>query len=62
MMLAMGTAFGLLGAILATPVAGFVSAYLDAFILKRQQPDDTLDDKIDRMVTMRAPAATEQGL
>lgn len=58
MMLAMGTAFGLLGAILATPVAGFVSAYLDAFVMNNKVKDESIPARVDRMLEMQ-PEKTE---
>ena len=50
MMLAMGSAFGIPGAILATPIAGFVSAFMEEFFVKRQPYDDSLDKRSTRML------------
>lgn len=45
-MLLMGAAFGLLGALAATPMAGVVKAYTDEFFLKGRQGDV---DRLDRL-------------
>lgn len=42
--LAMTALFGFLGAIIATPIAGFIKAYYEEFYLARQ-PEDTKQDK-----------------
>lgn len=54
MMLAMATAFGILGAILATPVAGFVSAFYTHFVMTKKPHDETIPVRVDRMLHMQA--------
>lgn len=58
-MLALGSAFGLVGAILATPLAGYITAYYDEFVVGRQKPDPTLDERADRMIAMRGDRQRE---
>lgn len=50
MMLAMGYAFGVIGVLIAAPIAGIVKAYYDAFYLEQQPPEPDLDDKIRFMI------------
>lgn len=49
----MGGAFGLLGALIATPVAGLVKAYYEEFYLSRQPEDPRIDQRIDNMLHRR---------
>lgn len=49
-LLAMGAAFGLLGVLIATPVAGFVKAFYTEFYLARQPVDPHLEQRIDAML------------
>ena len=49
-LLAMGAAFGLLGVLIATPVAGFVKAYYTEFYLARQPADPHLQQRVDAML------------
>lgn len=53
MMLAMGSAFGLLGALIATPLAGFVKAYYEEFYLARHPEDARMDERVEAMITRR---------
>jgi putative permease len=55
MTLAMAYAFGLLGVLIASPVAGFLMAYFEEFYLKRQPPDPEEDERLERMMK-REPA------
>ena len=50
MTLAMGYAFGVIGVLISTPVAGFVKAYYDAFYLARQPEVSGLDERVDAML------------
>jgi len=50
--LAMAVAFGGLGALIATPVAGFAAAFVEQFYPKRQADQD-LDDPITQMLQAR---------
>jgi len=45
LLLAMGTAFGLTGALLATPLAAIIKAYYEAFYLSQFPEDDTLEER-----------------
>jgi putative permease len=44
---AMGLAFGLLGVLVASPVAGFVKVYYEEFYLNRRAPDDHLGERVE---------------
>jgi putative permease len=48
--LAMTYRLGILGAIVAVPLAGFAKAYYDEFYLARQKEEPHLEEKIDAMV------------
>jgi putative permease len=50
MTLAMAYAFGLLGVLVASPVAGFLMAYFEEFYLKRQPPDPREDERLQAML------------
>lgn len=49
-LLAMGMAFGLLGANISTPVAGIVAAFYGEFFLARRPPDTEVPARIDRVL------------
>jgi putative permease len=49
-MLALISAFGLIGALIATPVAGFISAYIDEFYLVRRPADPAMRRRIIAML------------
>lgn len=49
-MLAMGAAFGLIGVLIAAPVAGFVKAYFGEFYLARLPKDPHLRERVDAML------------
>ncbi len=51
--LAMGSAFGLLGALISTPVAGFVKAYYDEFYAARNPRDEKADERVEDMLHRR---------
>ena len=58
MMLAMAAAFGIPGALIATPAAAFVKAYYEEFYLLRRAPlgaDPLLDDMLNRTDSRRTP-------
>lgn len=50
MVLALGSAFGVLGALLATPLAGFAKAYYEEFYLARQPDIQHEDESLTRML------------
>jgi putative permease len=50
MAVAMGLAFGLLGVLVAGPVAGFIKVFYDEFYLARQPDDPELESRVDRMM------------
>ncbi|MCZ4496591.1 MAG: hypothetical protein JWM25_1174, partial [Thermoleophilia bacterium] len=56
--LAFGSAFGLLGAIVATPFAGLVSAAWSEFVLSRRPPVENVDARVEAL--LRA-AVTDPG-
>lgn len=51
MTLAMAYAFGLLGVLVASPVAGFLKAYFDEFYLKKQPPDPLEERRLKQMLS-----------
>jgi putative permease len=53
MTLAMGYAFGVIGVLIATPVAGFLKAYYDEFFLRRRPREPELERHLDAMMTRR---------
>lgn len=53
MLLAMGAAFGLTGALLATPMAAIVKAYYEEFYLKKLPADPEMDSRVDDIVYNR---------
>ena len=52
--IAMASAFGLVGALIATPLAAFVKAYYDEFYLARRSPPEHLETSVRTMLD-RAP-------
>jgi len=50
MTLAMGYAFGVIGVLIATPIAGFVKTYYDEFYLARQPDDPDLNRRVEAMM------------
>ena len=50
MLLAMGAAFGLTGALLATPMAAIIKAYYEEFYLKRLPEDPEMDHRIEEII------------
>lgn len=50
MTLAMAFAFGVIGVLIASPVAGFLKAYFDEFYLARQPGDPELDRHVEAMM------------
>ena len=57
--LALAAAFGLLGAILATPLAAVLKAYYTAFYLDPQPHDPHLDARVHRMLHVQVPDGAE---
>lgn len=49
-MLAMAAAFGLAGALIATPVTAFIKAYYEEFYLARRPKDPRLDARVEAML------------
>lgn len=56
MTIALGYGFGLIGVLIATPVAGFIKAYYDEFYLARQPEDPELDERVETMMQRRTSA------
>lgn len=56
--LALAAAFGLVGALLATPLAAIVKAYYTAFYLDPQPEDPHLDERVQRMLHVEVPTDT----
>lgn len=50
MLLAMGSAFGLIGALLATPMAAIIKAYYEEFYTKKFDRDNKMKARIDNIV------------
>lgn len=56
--MAMAVAFGLVGVLIAAPIAGFVKAYYEELYLARRPPDPRLEERVDAMLRRRpVPAA-----
>jgi len=49
-LLAMGSAFGLTGALMATPLAAIIKAYYEEFYLSRFKDDQSMDKRIDAVI------------
>ena len=54
--LAMTSAFGVLGALISTPVTGFVKAYYEEFYASRQPEDESLDEQVEAMLQRQTAA------
>ncbi|HVG15812.1 MAG TPA: AI-2E family transporter [Chitinophagaceae bacterium] len=52
-LLAMGAAFGVMGALLATPFTAIIKAYYEAFFIKRFKEDANLEERIDTILYHR---------
>jgi len=50
LLLAMGTAFGLTGALLATPLAAIIKAYYEEFYIAQFPEDPALEKRIDDII------------
>ncbi|MEQ7802226.1 AI-2E family transporter [Pedobacter sp. ASV1-7] len=50
LLLAMAAAFGLMGALLATPMAAIIKAYYEEFYLKKFDHDPQMDERIERIL------------
>jgi predicted PurR-regulated permease PerM len=55
MMLWMAYAFGLAGALIATPITGFIKAYYEEFYLARRAPVAEHGPQVNRMIAGRLP-------
>jgi predicted PurR-regulated permease PerM len=55
--LALAAAFGLVGALLATPLAAIVKAYYVAFYVEQRPQDPDLADRVQRMLHVEVPSA-----
>ncbi len=51
--LAMGSVFGVLGALIATPVTGIFKAFYEEFFLSRQPPDTRMEQRVENMMQRR---------
>lgn len=56
-MLAMGAAFGLIGVLIAVPVAGFIQAYFAEFYLARIPEDPHLGERVNAILSLEDPPA-----
>ncbi|WP_316739111.1 AI-2E family transporter [Pedobacter aquatilis] len=54
LLLAMGTAFGLTGALLATPLAAIIKAYYQEFYLCQFEKDDSVESRTDEILYVQA--------
>jgi predicted PurR-regulated permease PerM len=57
-----GSTFGLLGAILATPLAGLVAAIWNEFVVSRRPEVPDVDARVERMLGAGSAAVEERGL
>ncbi|HEX2187864.1 MAG TPA: AI-2E family transporter [Longimicrobiaceae bacterium] len=53
--MAMAVVFGLVGVLIAAPVAGFLRAYYDELYLARRPPDPRLGERVDAMLRRESP-------
>ncbi|CAN5548342.1 N/A [soil metagenome] len=60
MTLAMGYAFGVLGVLIASPVAGFIKTYYDEFLLARRPPDPDIEARVVAMMERNTDGAGER--
>ena len=58
--LALGSLFGLLGALIATPLAGMLKAFYEEFYLARQPSDAHMEQRVENMLKRR-PSPMEPG-
>lgn len=58
--LAMVSAFGVIGAIIATPVAGFIQVYYEEFYLARLPADPHLEERVDAMLVRSTEIAVPE--
>jgi predicted PurR-regulated permease PerM len=56
MVLALGSVFGLLGALIATPLTGFLVAYVDEFTAANDPPDAQSEQDVETMLGLREGA------
>ncbi|PYE53099.1 AI-2E family transporter [Deinococcus yavapaiensis] len=61
-LLAFGTAFGFAGAILATPVAGIIKAFYEAFVLRAERGDVPLELAVDVVLDGKPRTDAERAL
>lgn len=61
MMLFMGYAFGLPGALIATPITGFIKAFYEEFYLAERAPLDEDASPVERMLRRRLPEGRDTG-
>lgn len=54
---AFGYAFGLLGVLIAAPVAGFLKAFFDAFYLERQPADERSEERVEAILARKPETA-----
>jgi putative permease len=52
-MLVMGSAFGLVGALISAPLAGFLKAYLEEFYFSRYAADPRIKDQVEAVLNRR---------
>ncbi|MGI9179727.1 MAG: AI-2E family transporter [Longimicrobiaceae bacterium] len=57
MTLAMAVAFGVVGVLVASPVAGFLKVYFDEFYLARQPEDARMEERVEAMMDRDAERA-----
>jgi putative permease len=50
LLLAMGSAFGVTGALLATPVAAIIKAYYEQFYVTQFKDDPQMERRIDKII------------
>ncbi|MDB5193563.1 MAG: hypothetical protein JWQ96_3126, partial [Segetibacter sp.] len=59
LVLAMATAFGIMGAILATPIAAIIKAFYEEFYLTKQQHDHKLEERMNAILYKNEITAKE---
>lgn len=61
LLLAMGTAFGLTGALLATPLAAIIKAYYEEFYLSQFDKDESVEERTDEILYNELRIVTAEG-
>ncbi|HZO91282.1 MAG TPA: AI-2E family transporter [Chthonomonadaceae bacterium] len=50
MVLALGSAFGIVGALISTPLTGFIKVFYEEFYLRQREKDERIDERVDNVL------------